>query len=90
MLRFRPLTGILFFNDLLSQCDTVSAFWGFRPLTGILFFNVIENGIVDTYREVCFRPLTGILFFNVALSFGGKWFGGVSVPLRGFCFSTYC
>ncbi len=36
-----------------------------------------------------FRPLTGILFFNVCAVLGIIGVGGmVSVPLRGFCFST--
>ena len=41
------------------------------------------------YYSYSFRPLTGILFFNgkvYHLSVIG--YDGVSVPLRGFCFST--
>ena len=44
-----------------------------------------RNGVADN----CFRPLTGILFFNYTgkrIILHGKQ--NVSVPLRGFCFST--
>ena len=36
--RFRPLTGILFFNANQSE-KYQSSIKSFRPLTGILFFN---------------------------------------------------
>ena len=35
-----------------------------------------------------FRPLTGILFFNIEIEGNIEEFRKVSVPLRGFCFST--
>ena len=40
-------------------------------------------------RAKCFRPLTGILFFNAYSALLYVTFrDAVSVPLRGFCFST--
>ena len=86
---FRPLTGILFFNVPHLQHQRPWDGNGFRPLTGILFFNVICPACKEAAAAEGFRPLTGILFFNsangVVLFFVPAW---VSVPLRGFCFST--
>ena len=59
----------------------------FRPLTGILFFNVNSSKQLGV-KSSGFRPLTGILFFNTgkkSIVYDGVQ---VSVPLRGFCFST--
>ena len=45
--------------------------------------------VLPLYAYACFRPLTGILFFNVKSVDMDEHVGlEVSVPLRGFCFST--
>ena len=36
---FRPLTGILFFNEVTRKENVIMKKYCFRPLTGILFFN---------------------------------------------------
>ncbi len=84
------------YGDFVFQQSSASGRKGasgggcFRPLTGILFFNVIypeERKKPPAGHR--FRPLTGILFFN---NYGETGIQGkeldVSVPLRGFCFST--
>ena len=63
---------------------------GFRPLTGILFFNSFFDKKFDTEEGDGFRPLTGILFFNIVEFKFVQFREVVSVPLRGFCFSTPC
>ena len=40
---FRPLTGILFFNDITPYKSRRRDKSSFRPLTGILFFNGREE-----------------------------------------------
>ena len=113
MVRFRPLTGILFFNEDALWNHLLSGH-GFRPLTGILFFNMKKEEAIRVIAIYSFRPLTGILFFNESkwlhnnpsfLAFPSPYGDfvfqhgiqnklshqkvvSVSVPLRGFCFST--
>ena len=82
-----PLRGFCFSTGI--ELREYPAIWiRFRPLTGILFFNGTEkkNRIK---RGRGFRPLTGILFFNKHGTRRNAAEGiAVSVPLRGFCFST--
>ena len=83
-----PLRGFCFstFGNFFAVDGTPTSF---RPLTGILFFNFIP-ALDEVLKTVCsFRPLTGILFFNSCVNFTTiKGLRRVSVPLRGFCFST--
>ncbi len=62
--RFRPLTGILFFNYLMFRAN--GAFWQFVsvPLRGFCF-STKQGRKKAAYLDRGFRPLTGILFFNI-------------------------
>ena len=85
---FRPLTGILFFNRREKRMKDEHKS-SFRPLTGILFFNLPNRAHLWPSAGHGFRPLTGILFFNWLQSISDERCAEmVSVPLRGFCFST--
>ena len=85
-----PLRGFCFSTVVLMKLKLPLVMKCFRPLTGILFFNVgVAWEEVEPYKS--FRPLTGILFFNaICRALNVTFTIGVSVPLRGFCFSTPC
>ena len=58
------------------------------PYGDFVFQRWMETDFYESFTS-SFRPLTGILFFNaVALDALLKASDYVSVPLRGFCFST--
>ena len=62
----------------------------FRPLTGILFFNnkPLAERLIKSHFSVSV-PLRGFCFSTYTRDKGFIVPGrGVSVPLRGFCFST--
>ena len=84
-----PLRGFCFSTVTPEEFNKAELLVSFRPLTGILFFNV-ENPDYEMSSWIDgFRPLTGILFFNALNAVANSSpSDGVSVPLRGFCFST--
>ena len=87
---FRPLTGILFFNENSGPCDATCPKRMFPSPYGDFVFQGTNRP--DRPRRVLrgFRPLTGILFFNLIWNLYCTTIRitSVSVPLRGFCFST--
>ena len=61
----------------------------FRPLTGILFFNVEQQSLNCTVTDQKFpSPYGDFVFQPARLIMKIKKEVAVSVPLRGFCFST--
>ena len=83
--------GDFVFQRIWENDDVPYAYDGFRPLTGILFFNENDKEYIGTENITGFRPLTGILFFNPREGRKERKIimKIVSVPLRGFCFSTF-
>ncbi len=69
MSSFRPLTGIIFLFNPITQASIVSVTKRFRPLTGIIFLFSTANQQVKCSEFLCFRPLTGIIF----LFFTADW-----------------
>ena len=135
---FRPLSGILFFNEAVAPALRPSDKYCFRPLSGILFFNPWAERLfarpakpfpspfgdfvfqliydVDICHRLCTFPSPfGDFVFQQNVIMKEKWkvknlfpspfgdfvfqhnactgdmlgaSGQVSVPFRGFCFST--
>ena len=85
--KFPSPYGDFVFQHIDDVDDKIKISWCFRPLTGILFFNAREVRH-DKKSQIRFRPLTGILFFNSRGAHLRSSASMVSVPLRGFCFST--
>ena len=87
---FRPLTGILFFNTKWAKADIIVSVYGFRPLTGILFFNKSQVCVDYLWKMEKFPSPYGDFVFQREMKkeVSAKLTDLVSVPLRGFCFST--
>ena len=89
MIGFRPLTGILCFNSARPKFQFLKV-ESFRPVTGSLFVNGTYgtsfchkggSGFPSPYGDFVFQP-------KAAASVNAYLQEQVSVPLRGFCFST--
>ena len=61
---FRPLTGIVIFNDMTPEQSNALIDKRFRPLTGIMIFNECRRILFICHLMLSFRPLTGIMIFN--------------------------
>ena len=86
---FRPLTGILFFNWKITGYYADNALKSFRPLTGILFFNRERKEMKNRFNAQFPSPYGDFVFQPAVLRAKAASWRGVSVPLRGFCFSTF-
>ena len=66
-LRFRPLTGILFFNVEGSAILSVDVKQEFPSPYGDFVFQLSSTVLISIAGgRSRFRPLTGILFFNIS------------------------
>ena len=86
-----PLRGFCFSTAAVLRAKRASWTGVSVPLRGFCFSTMARNRCRTCRRQASsFRPLTGILFFNshnnILLPVASRDI--VSVPLRGFCFST--
>ena len=57
---FRPLTGIVIFNDKYVYQDSKGRNWCFRPLTGIVIFNTHPKIYAYCIHKLVSVPLRGL------------------------------